>query len=438
MEPLPATALASPDEATSGKNMLQLIQLRWIAVVGQILTIGVVQYGFGIRLPLPLMGLMLATLVLLNLVSLLRLRLRAEVSNAELFLALAFDVVALTAQLYLSGGATNPFISLYLLQVTLAAILLEVRWTWALVALSCLCCLGLTLAYRPLELPAHLATDLFRLHLQGILVCFVLDAALLVIFVTRISGNLRAHDANLAHMRQQAAEEDHIVRMGLLASGAAHELGTPLATVSVILGDWRRMPALAADPDLAQEMEEMQLAVQRCKTIVTGILLSAGEARGEAPVVTTLDAFLEGFIEEWRCGRPNSGLTFENGFDETVSIVADPALKQVIANVLDNAQEVSPGHIHLAALREGDALVLAVSDHGPGFAPEMLQQLGKPYQSSKGRQGGGLGLFLVVNVVRKLGGTVTARNRPDGGATVTLKLPLASLTIERGGLHHAG
>ncbi len=87
----------------------------------------------------------------------------------------------------------------------------------------------------------------------------------------------------LAALRQRAAEEEHIVRMGLLASGAAHELGTPLATLSVILGDWLRMPAFADDAELRAEIGEMQAQLQRCKSIVSGILLSAGEARGEAP-----------------------------------------------------------------------------------------------------------------------------------------------------------
>jgi two-component system sensor histidine kinase RegB len=435
--PLQATRLstAPSSDAAGSQNMLQLIQLRWIAVTGQVVTIGVVEFGFGIRLPLRLMALVLATLVLLNILSLLRLRFRGSVSNAGLFLALAFDVAALTVQLYLSGGATNPFISLYLLQVTLAAILLEVRWAWGMAVITSACCLGLTLSYLPLELPDHLSGDLFRLHLQGILVCFILVAALLVLFVTRISGNLRARDAKLAAMRQQAAEEDHIVRMGLLASGAAHELGTPLSTVSVILGDWQRVPALRAIPDVAQDVEDMQAAIRRCKAILTGILLSAGEARGEAPAVTTLYAFLEDLVGHWRLSRPAARLTYDCSFGADVSIVADPALKQVIANVLDNAYDASPSHIRLTAVRNADDLVLTVSDNGPGFVPDMLAQLGKPYQSSKGKQGGGLGLFLVVNVLRKLGGSVTARNRPDGGATVTLRLPLSALLIQKAPAH---
>ena len=425
-----AASWALPGEATAGKNLLQLVQLRWIAVVGQVLTIGTVQLGFGIPLPLREMAAMLVTLVAINLLSMLRLRLRAAIGPTELFLGLLLDVAVLTVQLYLSGGATNPFVSLYLLQVTLAAILLEVRWAWAMVAITALCCLGLTLDYRPLVLPPPLHERLFQLHLMGMLACFVLDATLLVMFVTRISGNLRAHDADLAQMRQQAVEEDHIVRMGLLASGAAHELGTPLATVSVILGDWRRMPQLRAMPDLAQEMDEMQAAIQRCKAIVTGILLSAGEVRGEAPEVSSVHAFLDGAVEDWRASRTATGLVYENRFGDDLPIVADPALEQVLANILDNAQEVSPAHLRLRATRRDAELVLEVSDHGPGFAPDMLRELGRPYQSSKGRQGGGLGLFLVHNVVRKLGGSVAARNRPEGGATVTVTLPLASLALD--------
>src|SRR3546814_16895625 len=100
-----------------------------------------------------------------------------------------------------------------------------------------------------------------------------------------------------------AAEEDHIVRMGLLASGAAHELGTPLSTLSVILGDWHHEPAFQSNPQLLEEIEDMQAEVKRCKTIVTGILLSAGEARGESPHVTTVGDFLDELTEDWRKTR---------------------------------------------------------------------------------------------------------------------------------------
>jgi len=427
-----AAALAPVGDTTNRKNMALLIQLRWIAVGGQIATIAFVQLWLGIALPLMPMAGVIGALVVLNLVSLVRLRDHAEISNRELLAALMLDVAALTAQLYLSGGATNPFTSLYLLQVILGAVLLDARSTWSLVSLTCASFAGLIVFYHPLELPND-SVDLFRLYIAGMFVGFALDATLLVVFITRINRNLRERDANLAALRQQAAEEDHIVRMGLLASGAAHELGTPLASLSVILSDWRRIPALSSDPEMTEDMAEMQVALERCKSIVTGILVSAGEARSEASSVTTVNTFLTELVDEWRGIRSVSALSFRNEFGADLAIVSDTALKQVVFNVLDNAFEVSPHWVEFAVGRDADALVLRISDRGPGFSPEMLAQVGKPYQSSKGRPGGGLGLFLVVNVVRKLGGLVVAQNRASGGATVTLTLPLATLAIGDGG-----
>jgi len=421
--------LPAAEDATARKNLLLLIQLRWIAVGGQVLTMLATVAIFGATLPIGAMAAVLAALVALNLGSLLRLRTRMAVSNAELFAALLFDVAGLTTQLALTGGATNPFAFLYLLQVTLGAVLLEAWPIWAMVALTGLCFTGLTVAYRPLDLPGFSDAALLGLRTAGLLVCFALDAALLAVFVTRINRNLRERDARLAGLRQQAAEEDHIVRMGLLASGAAHELGTPLATLSVILGDWRRMRSLTSDAELCAEIDAMEAQVRRCKAIVTGTLLSAGEARGESATVTTLQDFLDDLVEEWRDVHPSANLSYEGAVADDLPIASDSALKQVMFNVLDNAVEASPQWIGFEANREGEMLVLAVTDLGPGFAPGMAEQIGKSYRSSKGGQGRGLGLFLVVNVLRKLGGQVEAANRPEGGAIVTMALPLATLAV---------
>ena len=419
------------EDSTGLENMRQLIQLRWIAVVGQIVTIAVVNFGFDIHLPLRQMSVVLICLVAFNIGSMLRWRAHHEVTNGELFFALLVDVTTLTAQLYLSGGATNPFSFLYLLQVILGAVLLEAWSVWTMVAITAACFTGLALYFRPLALPPDYYGMLFGPYIEGTLICFALNASLLVIFITRINRNLRARDARLADLRERAAEEEHIIRMGLLASGAAHELGTPLSTVCVILGDWRRMPAIATDAQMLEEIDEMEAQVQRCKTIVSGILLSAGEARGESPVATTIRTFLDDLVEEWRGTRPVARFTYENRFGQDVPIVSDSAIKQMIHNVLDNALEASPGWVGLDVAHEGDALKLTITDAGPGFPPEMLAQLGKPYQSSKGKPGAGLGLFLVSNVARTLHGSVSAHNRAEGGAIVTLTLPLESITLEQ-------
>lgn len=409
--------------------MALLVQLRWTAVLGQIATIGFVHQGLGVQLPLPPMLAVIGGLVLLNLASMFRIARRKDVSNRELFIAMTFDLAALTAQLYLSGGPSNPFTSLYLLQVTLGAVLLKPRSTWSLVALTCACLAGLAVFHRPLDLTSFGTDNAFRLYTAGMFIGFVLDALLVVVFVTRINRNLRERDSRLAALRQHAAEEEYIVRMGLLASGAAHELGTPLGSLSVIVSDWRRMPALTSDPDIADDIAEMEAALRRCKRIVTGILLSAGETRGEGSGPTTVDAFLTELVDEWRAARTEPALAFDNRFGDDVAIVSDAVLKQAVFNILDNAIEASPRGIELVATRDGNALVLNVNDNGAGFPQEMLADVGKPYNSSKGRPGGGLGLFLVVNVVRKLGGEVLVRNRFGGGATVTVILPLRALEI---------
>jgi two-component system sensor histidine kinase RegB len=418
------------DDPSGRQNMQQLIQLRWIAVVGQVVTIAFVHFGLHIQLPLHDMSVVLLCLIAFNAASLLRLRFSSEVTNSMLFVALLVDVATLTAQLYLSGGTTNPFAFLYLLQVILGAVLLRAWSVWTIVVITSACIAGLTVFYRPL---AFAPADYGRLsgpYIQGLLLCFALNAALLVIFITRINRNLRARDARLVYLRERAAEEEHIVRMGLLASGAAHELGTPLSTLSVILGDWRRMSQFNSSPELLQEIDEMQAQVTRCKTIVSGILLSAGEARGEAPVETTVRTFLDELVAEWQATRPVVELSYANRFGDDQVIISDSALKQMICNVLDNALEASPKWVGVDVSRDEDVLTVVVRDAGPGFAPEMLAQLGKPYQSTKGRPGAGLGLFLVANVARTLGGSVVAQNRPEGGAMVTLTLPLSALTLE--------
>ncbi len=420
----------SGDDGTGRQNLRQLIQLRWIAVLGQIITIFVTQASFGIPLPIGPMLAVVVGLVAFNLCSLLRLNIRAAVRQTELFLVLLVDILALTLQLYLSGGTTNPFIFLFLLQVALAAVLLKPFSTWVVVLLTACAFGALGLVSRALHIPINPHEGLASPFVLGMLICFVLNAVLLVTFITRITHNLRSRDARLATLRQRAVEEEHIVRMGLLASGAAHELGTPLATMDIILGDWAHLDPFRDNPELAQEVQEMQDQVRRCKAIVSGILMSAGEARGETLVEISVRVFLDTLVTQWRSSRQASRMMYENYFMGDVRIISDLALKQMICNVLDNALEASPRGQRLEVTRDNDNLVLSITDVGPGFTPTMLQRLGKPYQSSKGRPGGGLGLFLSLNVARTLGGSLVASNLPAGGACVTIRLPLSALTRE--------
>lgn len=419
-----------PADAAGRKNMVLLVQLRWIAIAGQVATILIVHFGMGIRLPVLPMLVVPCIAIGMNIGSLMIVRGRTDISHAELFLALLFDVIALTTQLYLSGGATNPFISLYLVQVALGAMLLHHWSAWGIVVVSAMCAGALAFTYRPLDLSELLEGRLFDLHIVGTWICFVMIAVLLVLFMTRINRNLQDRDTYMAQLRQHAAEEEHIVRMGLLASGAAHELGTPLAQLAVVLGDWRHMPEVTRHPALVEEVVEMQAAVSRCKGILSGILLSAGEARGEAPTVTDVRSFIDGIAQDWRGANPDMPLRCDFGPHDYPRIIADPVIRQAVTNLLDNAREAGATYINLMVSRDREWLHIAVRDNGRGFSPDMLVDFGKPYRSSKDRQGSGLGLFLVVNVVRKLGGRVDASNGADGGAMIQLRLPFATLALE--------
>jgi two-component system sensor histidine kinase RegB len=421
---------ALPQHHADRRNLLQLVQLRWLAVGGQLATILGVQFVMRVPLPLGQMLPLLALLVLFNLVSALRSRLPLRVSDGELCGALLVDVAALAGQLYASGGIANPFVFLFLLQVAVAAVLLRPLYIWVIVAASTAALVVLTRWHVPLALTGPGAPVLSTQYVAGLLVCFVLVAALLVVFIGRIIAILRQRDARLARLRQRAAEEEHIVRMGLLASGAAHELGTPLATLSVIIGDWAHMAPFAAEPELREEIEEMQRQLERCKSIVSGILSSAGRSRAEALEHTSLHAFLDRVAAQWEHSRPGAVLQYARSprVPER-TIIALTALRQMLDNVLDNALEAGPG-LPVRFTADVDAeghLLLRVQDEGTGFASAILERLGTPYHSSKAAPGRGLGLFLAMNVARTLGGELHAQNRSGGGADVLIRVPLSAL-----------
>lgn len=413
----------SPKEAAA-ENMRQLIQLRWLAVVGQLAAILVARFALDVPLPLAPMLTIVGLLALANLLLIVTLR-RLWIVSGELFLALLLDMAALTAQLYLSGGASNPFIALYLLQIVLGAILLTPALVWLLFATALACFAFLSVEHLPLDLAGKVRGLPVDLRLAGEAISFAMVASLLVLFITRISRNLRSRDAYVAELGQRAAEEDGIVRMGLFASGAAHELGTPLSTLSVLVADWRRSARFRDDPQLGEELAEAEAELHRCKEIVSNILHSAGTARGEAMVSAPAEHLLTGIVADWQAIRPGVPIGYEPVAIEGARVAAEPALRQALFSLLDNAAEVSPIGVKLRAETEGDRLVISIIDWGPGFPPEQLRQLGRLYQSSKGA-GHGVGLFLAANVARRLGGALEASNRVEGGAIVRMSLPLTA------------
>lgn len=410
----------------AARNVRLLSILRLLAIGGQLATILFVHVALGVKLPLVPMLAALAVLATLN-IAIGNIAARRTIGDGALFATLLVDVACLSVQLYLSGGVANPFVTLYLLQVVIAAVLLPTWSGWAMVALTS--ALFALLATTPYHLPEPVGATMSAPFRVAAWFSFTLAASLHVLFVTRIVRNLAEREARLATLRQRAAEEEHIVRMGLLASGAAHELGTPLASLAVMLGDWRRDPAVAGDPGLLADVEEMAGEIARCKDILTQVLLASGEVRGQAPVRTTLRRFLDENIARWRASN-DAEMRLDDRIGRDVPMIADGPLAQTITNLLDNAVEAGASAIAVILATEGTMVRVTFRDDGRGFDPAVLADFGKPYRTTKARHGAGLGLFLATNVLRLLGGTVTARNPEQGGGEVTLAWPRDSVDPE--------
>lgn len=245
------------------KNLLQLIFLRILAISGQALAIFCAEEFLEIELPNK-MFLVISFLLTLNLISFYRYQYQKVISNRSLFFELIFDVVALTAQLYFSGGISNPFISLFLLQVIIAAILLRPAYAWIIAAITVGCYFWLSFNFLELDLSDE---NFFDLHLHGMLISYVIAAVLLLIFITEMSKNLR--------------QQQEFMRSAMLATAAAHDLGTPLNTISVVLNDWKNLDLKNSKEDLRQDILLIESQVERCKEAVSNILSASGSERLE-------------------------------------------------------------------------------------------------------------------------------------------------------------
>jgi len=411
---------------TNRKNLLQLIWLRLIAIIGQVVTILIVHYFLKISLPLTEMFLVLMFLGIVNFISFYRHKSEKNISDKSLFIELICDVLVLTAQLYLSGGISNPFISLFLLQVIIAAILLKRIYAWLIALITIFSYISLNFTYRHIQaLHNHEAGDLFNMHLHGMLISYIIAAVLLLIFVTKIIKNLKDRDENIYLLKQKSLEEEKVVRMALLATGAAHELSTPLSTISVILNDWKGMNLANSPKELQEDIITMESQLNRCKKILSDILLSSGKARLEQAEMKLAKEAFDSIIEEWKSKRNPQNLLYNFRGEGAKKIILDDTLIQGFYNIFDNALEESPNMVLIDVVVTKNEINLNVEDCGKGFDKKILQEVGKANITTKNSNG--LGLFLAISSLRRFDGTLQIKNLAEKGAKVEIKIPLKNL-----------
>jgi two-component system sensor histidine kinase RegB len=326
--------------------------------------------------------------------------------------------------LYLSGGAANPLISFLLVPVAVAALSLPGTLT-AVVAVLAVALYSL-LMWQFVPLPVADAERATRLHLAGMWLTFVVSAAMIAWFVARMTASIRERDDRLAAAREQALRDERVVALGALAAGAAHELGTPLATIAVIVGELQRDVHLDAEArrDLSVVMEQIDL----CKSIISTLAERTGTRRPEHVEVVDARAWLESVRARWHAMRPRatSRLTLADGPCLPL-IVAEATLEQALINLLNNAADASDAEIDIRLTWAPATLTILIADGGPGFPAEVLQQAGRvPLAASHG--GAGIGLLLAFSAIERLDGRIVLDNPPEGGGRARIELPIARKT----------
>jgi len=408
-------------------NMHRLIMLRSVVMV----CLSVVIFGLlqaSIPLPVLPLSLAIAALGLLSIIAWWRLRQTRQTTQRELLLQLLGDIAALSALFYFSGGYSNPFIWMYLLPITVAAVALRAAYAWLIAGLSIVCYTLLMFYHIPLShLHMHTHGDAqLDIHLVGMWLGFVVSAIIVAIFIARIGQNLRDHDKTIAEVREKALESERMLALGTLATGAAHELGTPLATMAVVSKELTQ--EYANQPALLEQLEILRTQVSRCKEILSSITRNAGQARADAGQGLTLQDFLEDTIQRWRDTRPATELVVsmpQNSINPLIFL--DRTLTQAIQNLLDNAADESPERILFNAEWDDKLLKIQIRDFGNGLSVETKKQLGTPFFTSKNDEGMGLGVYLTQTTLARYEGELNHSNHADGGVLTTVKLPLERL-----------
>ncbi|MGD9904863.1 MAG: sensor histidine kinase [Vicinamibacterales bacterium] len=425
--PAPAGSATRPvTESSTQVVMPWLVRLRWAAVFALAAAAWAAQTFWRVRLPVPALVALLAALAATN--AALAFQLRSPAPHRGVVAAvLVVDVFLLAGLLYLVGGPINPFSIVLLVGVTIAGVSLGYRWAIALAVLSNLA-YGVTFAYhRPLEfIDPDYGGRVLTLHLSGMWVAFAAATLLIAYFVGRVSDALGQRERELAAARAAAARSDRLAALFALGAGAAHELATPLSTISTAVGELERVLQRGTGTADTPYLGIIRGEVERCTRVLDQLsgratATAAGAASGVA--LASLVDDLRYRIGESLAARLD--VTMEDG-TRPLPLPAEP-LRQALVALVRNAFDASGAQqrVALHVARRADGLQVAVVDHGRGMDEAETARAVEPFYTTKPPGAGlGLGLFLVQAFADQLGGTLRLASTPGAGTTVTLHLPV--------------
>jgi len=425
---LPNQAPAAGDPAAS-LALPWVVRLRYGMAAGEIVVVLGMYYGLRLEFPLQ-WALMPLAVVLVSNVVLSRIRaLPVRFTQATLGAIFCLDTICLTAMLGFTGGATNPFSLLYLVQITLSAVVLQKIWTWILGALSTA---GFGLLFFVHLSPvtfAHHSEEGLTPHLIGMWIAFVVAAALITFFTGKISDALRKREQDVLMLQEQVAKNERLASLVTLAAGAAHELGTPVGTIAIVAKELEHYANnVAGDSTVLGDSRLIRSEVDRCRKILERMSAQSAEPMGEAPRRILVRELLDQVAEQLPEAR-RMLLEIEVSAGELNAVLPVAATVQSLLALVQNALDASSDNMSviISATKHDSSLVFAVHDQGYGMAPNVLRRIAEPFFTTKEPgQGMGLGTFLVRTFAESLGGRVVFDSTPGKGTTARLELPLNS------------
>jgi two-component system sensor histidine kinase RegB len=443
---------------TTENPLRRLVALRRIEVLTQVIVLILAVAWLRIPLDVVPMTAIIGLLAAINLATQWRLERGSQPGDGEVLAHLFIDTLILTLLLYFAGGSANPFISLFLLPATLAAAMLPARHAWAMAGITLVAYTFLMFWNLPMPPPqgdlarfdellaratggagehaAHGSS--FALHVLGMWLNFLISIGVVAFFVTRMAAALKARERELSANREEALRNEQILSLGTLAAGAAHQLGTPLGTMAVVLRELEL--SHRDDRELNEDIVLLREQVDRCKQTISQILASTGHGRNDSLQSLPLDACLHRLLDDWQVIRPHARVCVSlHGLQPAPRIAAERTLTQALLNLLDNAADANAGHpeaLRFAAEWDAESCRIEILDRGPGLDESSRSRLGKAFFSTKNDPGArplglGIGLFLSNATIERFGGRVELFNRDDplGGACTRVTLPLQRLKV---------
>ena len=407
-----------------------LVLVRWIVIIGQLVTVGIVALGFGFPMRLSAVLLFIALAIVVNVVGTVMRQGRA-LSDRTVAVYLAFDILQLSALLFLTGGMANPFTVLVLGPIAVAAAVLGRDYSAILTLLAIACLVALFAS--PYDLPwnggsAPRLPDLYQL---GMLISLTLACGFIATYNWSVSGEARRISEALAETQLALAREQQMAALGALAAAAAHELGTPLSTITVVAKELcRDMPA---DSPFAEDVALIQSQCERCRSILAELSRKPEDAEESPFNLLPLDQLVEAAAAPHRMPgvRLEIKCTVAPGCEPPI-VRRTPEIMHGLGNILQNAMQFATTAVNVVAHSDRHTIVMTVSDDGPGFSPGLLGRLGEPYLSLRDQEHEhlGLGIFIAQTLLERTGAEVTFVNGLEGalaGAAVRIVWPRAAL-----------